>query len=162
MVRLFVKIDEEILELIKKFVQKNNGNLLKFSKEVGVCRTTIYHWLERKIWVDANKLKKICKYLNLDYDKFIKGKEENKHTLEISSPMFWHVLINHFKISGGKKNFIVSVPKQIFNSSKNCKLAFLTASIEGDGSWPPNTINIRMTSQSYIVGCHILLSQLGY
>ena len=76
--------------------------------------------------------------------------------------MFWYVLVNHFKIPEGKKNFIVSVPKQIFNAKKECKLAFLAASFEGDGSWPPTTLTIRMTSRYYIRDCKKILSSLSF
>ena len=76
--------------------------------------------------------------------------------------MLKYVLVNYFGIKEGKKNFIVSVPKQIFKSSKECKWAFLAASIEGDGSWPIKTLTIRMTSKNYIKGCKRLLRSLGY
>ncbi len=239
MVRLFVRPDEEILNLIERGIEKCNGNLLKFSKEINICRTTVYHWFEQKIWIDIEKFRNICKYLGLNYENYLIEKQvhstrsdpeifnkdwfkinsnislllgwictegyipkknscrvtisqndvevlkklesiirleypinnkiiirsdknkENKR-LEISSPMFWYVLVNHFKIPEGKKNFIVSVPKQIFDSNKECKRAFLTATFEGDGSWPPDTINIRMTSKDYVISCYKLLKELKY
>ena len=74
MVRLFVKPDKEILNIVNKGIEKCNGNLLKFSREVNICRTTIYHWFENRIWIDIKKLKKICDYLDSDYLRLIEGK----------------------------------------------------------------------------------------
>jgi len=238
MVRLFVKPDKEILDVVDRGIEKCDGNLLKFSKEINICRTTIYHWLENKIWIDVGKFIRICEFVGLNYIEIIWGKqvhstrskpenfskdwfklnpnvalllgwicteghipkknscritiaqndvsvlkklktiiekeypinnkiiiryrEQKAKSLEINSPMFWFLLVNHFKILEGKKNFIVSVPKQIFNANEKCKLAFLAASFEGDGSWPPDTINLRMTSENYIEGCYKILKDLRY
>ena len=55
MVRLFVNPDDKILTVVEKGIEKCDGNLLKFSKEVKICRTTIYHWFEGRCWIDVGK-----------------------------------------------------------------------------------------------------------
>ena len=75
MVRLFVKANKRILGVVKMAIETCDGNLLKFSKEINICRITILNWFNKKNRIDIGKFGKICNRFDLNYLDFINEKQ---------------------------------------------------------------------------------------
>lgn len=135
-----LKINEELAFFIGAIIE--DGHLKKDKHQITLEGTNI------KL---LNFLQKICKELferefNINSVKKREGKKQSDN-LVMDSKAIYNLLNNVYEIPIGKKSHIVKIPKEIFNSTKSIKSAFLIGIMMTDGGKRRRNVGLSTASK---------------
>ncbi|MCK4589039.1 MAG: hypothetical protein KAT77_01230 [Nanoarchaeota archaeon] len=154
---------------------------LKIYKKIGIIEAILLGWVlseghleNDKCTISQNnkkvllKLKSLCERY---YGKCGAHVYPDKCSFKLVLPRVFVIYFNdRFGIPLGKKSYLIKIPQQIMNGTSEIKHAFLSAYIEGDGSFSPYKTKhfkrprITICTYSALLSrdCKKLFSSLGY
>jgi len=163
------------------FVSGTSNYKLKIHKAIDTSEAILLGWIlseghlgEYKLVISQKEkkplqiLQKLCTYYYGDCGAKI---YPEKNGFKLQLPQIFVAYFNlRFGIPLGKKSYNIRAPYQIMEASDIIKYAFLTAYIEGDGTFSyfktkyfkRPRIDITSCSKNFIEDCKILYSSLGY